>query len=204
VAETPAGGRKDRILVVDDDEFVCNSLKWLLLDEGYDVAVAPDGKAALEVLSRERFDLILTDLMMPEVDGLAVLQEVKRTTPHTAVIILTGYGTLEAAMAALKDGAYDFLTKPCDDGEMKYKIKGALEQKALKQRLAELEDSAGRLAAAGEMVRRFAQDFDRELERISGSSAEELKMGLAGIKRRFEELRHALGDLGEQEEDDDV
>ena len=129
MSEETTVGKGQEILVVDDDEFVCNSLKWLLIDEGYDVEVCTDGKSALHVLSKHNFDLVLTDLMMPEVDGLMVLQEVKRISPNTAVIILTGYGTLESAMAALREGAYDFLTKPCNDGEMKYKIQGALEQR---------------------------------------------------------------------------
>jgi len=192
-----------RILVVDDDEFVCNSLKWLLLDEGYDVAVAVDGRSAIDILATSRFDLVLTDLMMPDVDGLAVLREVKRVDPNTAVIILTGYGTLEAAMAALKDGAYDFLTKPCDDGEMKYKIEGALEQKRLRERLGRLEDAAERIAAAGDLVAQFSRQFDKELERMEGLSSEEVKMGLAGLKRRFEELKKALGPIGEEDETGD-
>jgi len=159
--------------------------------------VAVDGKSALEILSKRSFDLVLTDLMMPDVDGLAVLREVKRSAPNTAVIILTGYGTLEAAMAALNDGAYDFLTKPCDDGEMKYKIQGALEQKALRERLDELQDAAEKVTAAGELVRQFSDALDNELDRLDGLSAEQLKMRLAGLKRKFDELKKALGPLGE-------
>jgi len=195
MTERPSGATGERILVVDDDEFVCNSLKWLLLDEGYQVEVASDGRSALSLLSRQSFDLVLTDLMMPDVDGLAVLHEVKRISPNTAVIILTGYGTLEAAMSALKDGAYDFLTKPCDDGEMKYKIQGALEQKWLREHLSEVEGAAERLAAAGELLARFSQYLDQETERLAGLSGDELKTSLAGLKERFDELRRALEPL---------
>ncbi|HUW58367.1 MAG TPA: response regulator [Planctomycetota bacterium] len=180
--------RAGSILVVDDDEFVCNSLKWLLLDEGYEVEVSPDGKTALQMLTRRDFDLVLTDLMMPDVDGLAVLKQVKRASPATAVIILTGYGTLEAAMSALKDGAYDFLTKPCDDGEMKYKIKGALEQKRLRSRVAALEGAEAKLRAA-------AQSLDAELTRMTTLDGEELKTALAALKRKFDELRETLGPI---------
>ena len=199
MSEEPTVGKGQRILVVDDDEFVCNSLKWLLIDEGYDVGVCTDGKSALQELSRHNFDLVLTDLMMPEVDGLAVLQEVKRISPNTAVIILTGYGTLESAMAALREGAYDFLTKPCDDGEMKYKIQGALEQRRLKDRLGELESVAERIDAAGELLAQFSRQLDKEVERTPGLSVEELKTSLVGLKRKFDELRAALGPLGEDD-----
>ena len=192
MTEAPTA-KADSILVVDDDEFVCNSLKWLLIDEGYDVEVSPDGVSALQVLAKRDFDLVLTDLMMPDVDGLAVLKEVKRLSPTTGVIILTGYGTLEAAMSALEDGAYDFLTKPCDDGEMKYKIKGALEQKRLKERVGQLEDAARGIAAAGESLDRFSRHLDGEIARITTLDGETLKTALDALKKKCEEVKKALG-----------
>ncbi len=182
-----------RILVVDDDEFVCNSLKWLLADDGYDVETASDGKSALVVLSRHAFDLVLTDLMMPDVDGLAVLREVKRVSPHTAVIILTGYGTLEAAMAALKEGAYDFLTKPCDDGEMRYKIQGALDLKRLRERLGQLESADERLAAGRAMLDHLLERLDRDAARFAEAGPDERRALLAGWRTALDELRTALG-----------
>ena len=130
---------KGRILVVEDDEFVCNSLKWLLVDEGYEVEVTTDGREALKMLEGEEYDLVITDLMMPEVDGLEVLKQVRARSADTSVIVLTGYGTVEAAVSALEQGAFDFLTKPCDDLEMKFKILNALEMKRLKTRIRALE-----------------------------------------------------------------
>ncbi len=183
-----------RILVVDDDEFVCSSLKWLLADDGYDVETAADGKSALATLSRQTFDLVLTDLMMPDVDGLAVLREVKKRTPNTAVIILTGYGTLEAAMSALKDGAYDFLTKPCDDGEMRYKITGALEQKKLRERLGQLETSETRIAAARAFLDHLIERFDQDAARLAESGPDERRAFVARWRRDLDDLRTALGD----------
>lgn len=205
MTDKPATPGDDRILVVDDDEFVCNSLKWLLLDEGYDVEVAPDGKKALELLSKRTYDLVLTDLMMPEVDGLAVLRRSKEVSPNTAVIILTGYGTLEAAMSALNQGAYDFLTKPCDDGEMRYKIQGALEQKRLKERLGKLESVAEKIAITEELLTQFAEYLGNEIERMARSSGEELKTSLVALKRRFDEIREAFGSLsGDDQSRDDT
>lgn len=136
---------KGRILVVEDDEFVCNSLKWLLVDEGYDVEVTTDGREALKLVAGEPFDLVITDLMMPEVGGLDVLKRVKETSGDTSVIVLTGYGTTEAAVSALEEGAFDFLTKPCDDLEMRFKILNALEMRRLKRRIRELEGQVTRL-----------------------------------------------------------
>jgi DNA-binding NtrC family response regulator len=182
-----------RILVVDDDEFVCSSLKWLLADDGYDVETAADGKSALAMLSRQTFDLVLTDLMMPDVDGLAVLREVKRVSPNTAVIILTGYGTLESAMAALKDGGYDFLRKPCDDGEMRYKIQGALEQKRLRERLGELESTDNRIAAARALLDHLIERFDQDAARLAESGPDERRAFVARWRRDLDDLRSALG-----------
>ena len=130
---------KGRILVVEDDEFVCNSLKWLLTDEGYDVEVTTEGREALKMVEAGKYDLVITDLMMPEVGGLDVLKKVKELAPDTSVIVLTGYGTTEAAVSALEQGAFDFLTKPCDDLEMRFKILNALEMRRLKSRIRELE-----------------------------------------------------------------
>jgi DNA-binding NtrC family response regulator len=132
------------ILVVEDDEFVGNSLKWLLTDEGYHVSVATDGKQALAVIEQTAFDLVITDLRMPDVDGIEVLRHVKRTSPLTPVIVLTGYGTVDAAVSALEAGAFDFLTKPCDDLEMKFKIINALTMKDLRTQLDALRASSGR------------------------------------------------------------
>jgi len=128
-----------RILVVEDDEFVCNSLKWLLTDEGYQVDVTTEGAEALSMVEQNVYDLVITDLMMPGVDGLEVLKKVKTVSEDTSVIVLTGYGTVDAAVSALNEGAFDFLTKPCDDLEMKFKILNALEMKRLKTRVRELE-----------------------------------------------------------------
>ena len=130
---------RGRILVVEDDEFVCNSLKWLLTDEGYQVEVTTEGAEALRLVEGNPYDLVITDLMMPGVDGLEVLKKVKSVSEDTSVIVLTGYGTVDAAVSALNEGAFDFLTKPCDDLEMKFKILNALEMKRLKARVRELE-----------------------------------------------------------------
>ena len=190
--EKPTAVKTERILIVDDDEFVCNSLKWLLMDEGYNVEVAIDGKSAVELLDDDRFDLVLTDLMMPDVDGLAVLRKVKSASPNTSVIILTGYGTLEAAMAALEEGAYDFLTKPCEDGEMKYKIRGALEQKRLKERLAHFDGLDEKLAEASAMLKEVLAHLDGKLKDVDKRSVDELGVLLEDVKNRCDSVAKAL------------
>ncbi len=174
---------KGRILVVEDDEFVCNSLKWLLMDEGYAVEVTTDGRQALEVLSKDSFDLVITDLMMPEVSGLEVLKEAKSRSAETSVIVLTGYGTVEAAVSAMEQGAFDFLTKPCDDLEMKFKIVNALETKRLKDRVRELTERGARDAERLANVEKTLKGLCERIESEAGGEAgEKLSAALEGLK----------------------
>jgi DNA-binding NtrC family response regulator len=103
---------KKKILVIDDEAIVRVSCERVLTPEGYDVKVVSKGTDALDILSRENFDLVLTDLKMPDMDGLEVLKEIKSRWPRINVIIITGYGTISTAVQAIKLGAYEYLEKP--------------------------------------------------------------------------------------------
>jgi DNA-binding NtrC family response regulator len=100
------------ILVVDDDEFAREVITSLLLKEGYSVASAQDGVEAIGILKVENMDLVITDLRMPEADGIEVLKHAVRNNTDCTVVILTAYGTLDTTLEAIKEGAYDYLTKP--------------------------------------------------------------------------------------------
>ncbi len=105
----------DRILVVDDDARILQFLQRCLAEEGYRVATASDGAEAISRMKEETFALILTDMKMPQMDGLALLREARRLTPDVAIIVLTGHATSENAIAALREeGAYDYLLKPLE------------------------------------------------------------------------------------------
>lgn len=101
-----------RILVADDDIFVRDVIIKLLTEQGYSVTTADDGHEAIRQLRLEDIYLVLTDLRMPGADGLEVLRTARNINPKIAVVILTAYGTLETALKAVKEGAYDYLTKP--------------------------------------------------------------------------------------------
>ena len=109
---------KTRILVVDDEECVRRSLVRALHDGARHVETADDGRVALTALGREPFDVVLLDLRMPEMDGVAVLEAIKRQWPDTEVIVITGYPELETAKRAMRLGAYDFLAKPVGPDEV--------------------------------------------------------------------------------------
>ena len=106
--------RRPVILIIDDDPGLCETLSFLLEDH-YSVSVVSDGAAALDLLRTEKIDLALLDLLLPEIDGLEVLERIKEITPRVPVIVLTGLGMAGPAATAMKLGAFDYVTKPFDD-----------------------------------------------------------------------------------------
>ena len=124
---------KHKILVVDDEPGAVEILTDLLTKENYDVVIAQDGGKALEILKESVFDLVLTDLNMPNLDGLGLLQELRKMNVETMSIVLTGCGTIDNAVAAMKIGAFDYITKPFKIDEMVLTVKRALEYASLKK-----------------------------------------------------------------------
>jgi DNA-binding NtrC family response regulator len=103
---------RPRILVIDDEEIVRVSCKKCLTPEGYDVDVAANGIEGLAMTENNRYDVILTDLKMPDMDGMEFLTKVKERHPDTKVIMITGYSTVEHAVRAMRMGAYNYIEKP--------------------------------------------------------------------------------------------
>jgi DNA-binding NtrC family response regulator len=101
-----------KILIAEDDEIVQDVIVKFLEDEGYRVVLANDGLEALKILRRDDIRLVLSDLRMPGADGMEVLRTAMQINPRIAVVILTAYGTLDTALEAMKEGAYDYIVKP--------------------------------------------------------------------------------------------
>ena len=120
-----------RILVVDDEEIVRLSCQRVLTEEGYEVQTRLSGPEALRLLAEELFDVAIVDLKMPGMDGIEVLQAIKRDYPHIPVIMITGYATVESAVEAMKSGAFDYLPKPFTPDEVAVVVKKALETRSL-------------------------------------------------------------------------
>ena len=118
-----------RILVVDDEPSVLATLSAVLAMEGYEVASVSDGEQALEQLRDRNFDLVLSDLRMPKVEGLELVKYVATHCPHTVSVIMTGYATLETAITAVNLGAFDYLMKPIEIESLKMSVRRALERK---------------------------------------------------------------------------
>jgi len=119
------------ILFVDDEAIIRKSLARELQVENFAVTVVGGGEEAIAVLKEKQFDLVITDLMMPDVDGLGVLKAAKKLAPLTSVIILTGYGDMRSAIDALRLGADDFALKPCESEELAFRVRRCLEKRNL-------------------------------------------------------------------------
>src|SRR5919204_2263638 len=106
------GGATGRILIADDEAAIANGLSAILSDAGYEVEVAADGQKALERLSSDRFGVVLADLKMPKLDGIALLKSIRERTIPTEFVMITGQGSTEMAIEAMKEGAADYIEKP--------------------------------------------------------------------------------------------
>jgi two-component system response regulator PilR (NtrC family) len=124
---------EEKILVVDDEQSMREFLDIMLKKEGYKVSLASNGEEVLKYIDKDIFDLVLLDIRMPKMDGIAVLKRIKSTSPETVVIMITAYASADTAIKAMKEGAYDYITKPFKIDEIKLIIKNALEKKHLQK-----------------------------------------------------------------------
>ncbi len=120
-----------KVLVIDDEAVIREGLRQTLVAEGYQVTVAEDGKIGLEKLQKDSFQLVITDLKMPVMTGIEVLKTIQILQPEVPVIIMTGYATVDSAVDAMKNGAFDYLTKPFLPDEILEKVQAAAKQRAL-------------------------------------------------------------------------
>jgi DNA-binding NtrC family response regulator len=120
------------ILLVDDEVVFTNNMSRLLTKRGYRVTALNGGEAALRALQEHSFDVMVLDLKMPGLDGIAVMHEMRKLALSTEVLILTGHGSIDTALEAIQLGAYDYVTKPCEIEELVSKIEAALERKTIR------------------------------------------------------------------------
>jgi len=175
------------LLVADDDPGLRESLERTLTREGYQVVLASDGRAALERVQAGGIDLIVTDLRMPGLTGLELLRAAKAILPDVDVILLTAFGTVEEAVKAMKDGAYDFLTKPFRREQLIKLIDKALERRDLIEQNRALKKQLEDLRAKGQMI--GASPVWRRMmtlvEQVADSSATILIQGESGTGKEL-------------------
>ncbi len=158
----------EKILVIEDEEHLRDNLELLLTDEGYHVVTAENGKEGIQCLVQAPFDLVITDIIMGDVGGFAVLEHVVTHTLDTPVVFITGYASTDSVIAALRQGVFDYIAKPFDIDMLLMAIKRALEKVRLQREI---------------------KTYMQELEQRVADRTKELEETMSRLKRSLEELR---------------
>jgi DNA-binding NtrC family response regulator len=167
---------RPRILIIDDDRAFRVGTGALLMDEGYEVEAAGDGDDGLARLTHRDYELVLLDLKMEGRDGLSVLEEIRRAGNPVPVLMLTGYGTVDTAVQALKLGADDYITKPCDNEALRLKIRGILARRA-----PVLGSGTSRIVGKGSEMREVL----KAIERVAPTDSTVLIRGATGTGKEL-------------------
>ena len=186
---------ENRILVVDDEKEIRVFLnKALSRLGGFHVELAESGVEALQKLEKEPFDLVLTDLKMPKMDGLQLIAEIAKSKPETLTIMMTGHGTIDSALEAMKLGASDYITKPLNLDETLVRLRKVLEER---QRFVRLKDFADQLERANQELRKI----DAMKSEFVSVASHELRTPLAAIKNAVQlMLSGKTGEINENQE----
>jgi len=179
--------KKISILVVDDESSVRDSLYNWFIEDGYHVACAEDAKVALSILETENFDIVLTDIKMPGMDGLEMLRRIKTIRKEAVVIMMTAFATVDTAVQALKDGAFDYVTKPFDPDDLSHLIRNASKQislmeenEILKEKVVSLENVEDIIGDSEAMHKVL-----REIESVAQSNASVIITGESGTGKEL-------------------
>src|SRR5687767_3228749 len=182
--------KQAKILIADDDKSITNGLSAILGDEGYSVEVVNDGQRALERLEADQFGVLLADLTMPKVDGLALLKTLQQKQIPTECIIITGQATVDSAVQAMREGAYDYIEKPLNNeklNRLKALIPKALEKFAVQQKNRELSSQLQGLTHYGELTGQSEQmrAVYQLIEAVAPSTASVLILGESGTGKEL-------------------
>jgi signal transduction histidine kinase len=185
---------EERILVVDDEKAIRDFLYQALTRlGGFVVELAEDGEEALKKIEQEDFDLVLTDMKMPKMDGLQLISEIAKFKPETLMVLLSGHGTIESALEAMKRGASDYLSKPINLDEMLMRLRKVLEER---QRFISLKDYAAELERANQELKKI----DEMKSEFVSVASHELRTPLAAIKNAVQlMLQGRTGEINENQ-----
>ena len=178
---------RQRVLIVEDDALARKGMADLLSLWGYEVATAGDGAEALERVSEESPAVVVSDLVMPGMDGLALLSVLRVDHPDVAVIMLTGQGSIESAVQAMKEGAYDYLTKPLDPARLQVLLERALDRAESAREVHRLRRELRHRGAFGRLVAGAPamQEVTRQIEQVAPTDATVLVLGESGTGKEL-------------------
>lgn len=178
---------RGRILLVEDEANMARTLAKILERRGHRVAAAHDGAEALERLERESFDLVVTDLNMPVLDGMSLLRAMQERSLDVTTFVLTGHGTIQSAVEAMKLGASDYLIKPCHPDELLLKVEKALELRRLRKEVRSLRLELGRPSRFGELVGRSPamREIYETIEAVAQNKSNVLVQGEHGTGKEL-------------------
>jgi DNA-binding NtrC family response regulator len=179
--------KKISILIVDDEESVRDSLYNWFIEDGYHVECAEDAKKALSMLQSESFHIILADIKMPGMDGLEMLKRIKSLKSDAIVIIMTAFATVDTAVQALKDGAFDYVTKPFDPDDLSHLIRNASKQITLTEENEILKDKVTLLENVEDMIGQSEamQEVFKQIESVAQSNASVIITGESGTGKEL-------------------
>lgn len=179
--------KKISILIVDDEESVRDSLYNWFIEDGYHVECAENAKKALTMLQSDSYDIILADIKMPGMDGLEMLKRIKSLKSDTIVIIMTAFATVDTAVQALKDGAYDYITKPFDPDDLSHLIRNASKQISLIEENEILKDKVSSLENVEDIIghSEAMQEVFRQIESVAQSTASVIITGESGTGKEL-------------------
>jgi two-component system, NtrC family, response regulator PilR len=191
---------KGKILIVEDEKSMREVLKILLEGEGYEVMTASDGLEGISHLDKDIFDLVVTDVKMPKVDGFEVLKRIKDISPDTIVIMITAFGTKESGVEAMKLGAYDYISKPFNIDEIRLIVKKAIEKKREHIELSLLRQKVDVTYSLENIIGQSPkmQELFRVIPRIAQSNSNVLITGESGSGKEL--VAHAMHNLSHRKE----
>lgn len=173
-----------RILIIDDEKAICNTLKEILTYEKYEVDIANDGAEGIKKAETGNYDLVLSDIKMPKMDGIEVLQKLQEISPDLPVVMISGHGNIDTAVEALKKGAYDYISKPPDLNRLLVTVRNALdrttliaETKVLKRKIFKTREMVGESPAIAEIK--------KVIEKVAPTEARVLITGSNGTGKEL-------------------
>ncbi|NLB55008.1 MAG: sigma-54-dependent Fis family transcriptional regulator, partial [Lentisphaerae bacterium] len=181
-----------KILIIEDDPDGNRSVTEAVSDAGFEAVSVFNGNDGLERFGAHSFDVVLSDLMLPDIDGIEVLKQIHRKSPSTPVLIMTAYGTVASSVDALKNGAYDYIQKPLDLDDLQSKVARAVETSRLRSEVKDLKESLQSRYSISYMIAGAPAmcEVISQVESVANSNASVLVLGESGTGKEL--IAHAL------------